>query len=217
MYSKIDGSFRRNIFYFSLLLKTPARIKHRFLVRFIFFWLSFSGTQNLVSSQELYPFVYQCTSMRASARVISPWNTHITKASWVSLFWLISPAKNKIPSVLALPQEICHEKPVPSSGAQTTELRRLKISIDLTAWTLDRTSKFTSWKKEKRVTGPGIKISYFFIWPSWIFNAHVTWCYLVLKKWLQRNHLLLIKSSRDSNIINPLIKLWKNPEIVSPR
>lgn len=215
MYSKIDGSFRRNIFYFSLLLKTPARIKHRFLVRFIFFWLSFSGTQWAHKN-----FILLCINAPAWERLpelFLPWNTHIPKASWVSLFWWISPAKNKIPSVLALPQEICHEKPVPSSGAQTTELRRLKISIDLTAWTLDRTSKFTSWKKEKRVTGPGIKISYFFIWPSWILNAHVTWCYLVLKEWLQRNHLLLIKSSRDSNIINPLIKLQKNPEIVSPR
>lgn len=68
---KIGESFRKKIFYFSLSLRTPAQIKHRFLVRFIFFLISFSGAQNLMNSQELYPFVYQCTSMRASARVIS--------------------------------------------------------------------------------------------------------------------------------------------------
>lgn len=89
MYSKIDGNFRRNIFYFSLLLKTRARIKHRSLVRFIFSWLSFSGTQNLVSSQGLYPFVYQSTSMRASARVISPLE-HSHHKSQLSLLVLVN-------------------------------------------------------------------------------------------------------------------------------
>ena len=142
-----------------------------------------------------------------------PWHTHIAKTSSVSLFWWPSPGEKKFPSVLALPQENCHEKPVPSSGTQT-EPKRLNIAIDLTEGPLGRTTEFTSWQKEERATSPGIRPSYFFIWPGWIFSAHVTWRHLVLKEWLQRNHLLFIKSSRDSNIISPVVKLWQKPEIV---
>lgn len=71
-YLKISKNFRKNIFYFTLSHKTHSIINHRFTVKLIFSWLTFSGIQNFMSSQKLYPFVYQCTNMRVSTRAISP-------------------------------------------------------------------------------------------------------------------------------------------------
>jgi len=63
--------------------------------------------------------------MRVSTRVSPLKHSHYK----IQLSLLI--LENEYPSLLALPQKTCHEKPVPSNGAQTTETKRLKIAIKL--------------------------------------------------------------------------------------
>lgn len=61
-YFKINEASRKSIFFLSFTVtftRTPGKTNHGFPIKLITFCLVFPTTQCLMSSQEIYSFVYQ--------------------------------------------------------------------------------------------------------------------------------------------------------------
>lgn len=148
--------------------------------------------------------MYQCTDVSLSARVTSLLKYSHYK-NQLSLILLTKPKWEQVSfcsgfAIRQLPWETC---PIKQGTIRAKEIKDCHWSY----WTSTRQNHKTHLLKEETATSPSIEYSYFFIWPSWIFRAQVTWYHLVRKDWLQRNHLLPIKSSRDSSTTSPAVKL----------